>query len=182
MSDTYSLADLLDFLDHAGDRGLMPAATAAALAVATRNIFGILTETECADLAGQDVDTVIGRFNNMRADDFHPSSLKEYGRRAKRAVDLFQKWRADPANFSVKTRVTAASNRPGSTAASRSSNPPAQVAEAFRPAPSVGTYQSSVAIRPGLVVTIANVPIDLSRVEAERLAAFVRMLAVTDSD
>ena len=46
MPQAYSVDDLLEFLDHAGDRGLMPAATAQALAVASRNVMGVLGEQE----------------------------------------------------------------------------------------------------------------------------------------
>ena len=46
MANGYSADDLLEFLDHAGDKGLMPAATAQALAVATRNVLGILSDVE----------------------------------------------------------------------------------------------------------------------------------------
>jgi hypothetical protein len=106
MANAYSSDDLLDFLDHAGDRGLMPAATAQALAVATRNVLGVLSDQERKDLSTQDIDGVIKRFTNKRAKDFNPSSLKEYGRRVHRAVELFLQWREDPANFAVKTRST----------------------------------------------------------------------------
>jgi hypothetical protein len=68
--------NLLEFLDHAGERGLMPAATARALGVATRNVLAVLTDQEKADLRNQDLDAVIKRFNNKRARDFNPSSLK----------------------------------------------------------------------------------------------------------
>ena len=67
MANAYTVDDLLDFLDHAGDKGLMPAATALALAVASRNILGILTEQEKKDLSRLDVDSVIRRFTNKRA-------------------------------------------------------------------------------------------------------------------
>ncbi|MGH7710527.1 MAG: hypothetical protein ACREOG_04555, partial [Gemmatimonadaceae bacterium] len=70
MANAYSMDDLLDFLDHAGDRGLMPAATAQALAVATRNVLGVLSDQERANLDAQDVEAVIRRFNNKRARDF----------------------------------------------------------------------------------------------------------------
>ena len=93
MANSYSADDLLEFLDHAGDKGLMPAATAQALAVATRNVVGILTENEKADLSQLDIDAAIKRFTNKRAKDFNPSSLKEYGRRIRRAVELFLAWR-----------------------------------------------------------------------------------------
>ena len=41
-----------------------------------------------------------------------------------------------------------------------------------------GTYRSAVPIRPGLVVTLVNIPYDLTGAEAERIAGFVRMLAL----
>ena len=54
----------------------MPAATARALGVATRNVFAVLTDQEKADLGNQELDAVIKRFNNKRARDFNPSSLR----------------------------------------------------------------------------------------------------------
>jgi hypothetical protein len=46
------------------------------------------------------------------------------------------------------------------------------------PAQLPGTYQSSLPVRPGLVVTLTNIPYDLTGAEAERLASFIKMLAV----
>ena len=56
MANSYSADDLLKFLDHSGDKGLMPAATAQALAVATRNVLGVLAEDEKVDLSKLDLD------------------------------------------------------------------------------------------------------------------------------
>jgi hypothetical protein len=179
MANPFSVDDLLEFLDHAGDRGLMPAATAGALAVASRNVFGVLSDDEKADLSTLDIDGVIKRFNNKRAKDFNPASLKEYGRRVKRALDLFLRWREDPATFTVKTRSTTTVKRPEKARRSvaewenvASSSPEASVT------PTTGAYSSSVPVRPGVVVTVANIPNDLTKAEADRLATFVRMLAI----
>jgi hypothetical protein len=177
MANTYSVADLVEFLDHAGDKGLMPAATAQALAVATRNVMGILTDQEKKDLGGQDLDAVIRRFNNKRAKDFNPSSLKEYGRRVRRAIDLFLRWRADPANFTVKTRATSGSRRKGNAAEIADTEETEVAAESVM-SHRAGTYHSSIPVRPGMVVTVANVPHDLTKAEANRLADFIKMLAV----
>jgi hypothetical protein len=177
MANAYSMDDLLEFLDHAGNRGLMPAATAQALAVASRNVLGILTEDEKADLGRLDLDAVLKRFTNKRGKDFNPSSLKEYGRRVRRAVELFGRWREDPANFTVKTRE-------GGTSRKRQREPENGVvgttdAQADPvPARIAGTYQSSLPVRAGLVVTLLNVPYDLTDAEAQRLADFVKMLAI----
>jgi hypothetical protein len=177
MTNAYSVDDLLDFLEHATDRGLMPAATARALAVASRTVLGILTDDERADLSRLEVDAVIKRFVNKRAKDFNPTSLKEYGRRVRRAIELFLAWREDPANFSIKTRASNSSRKRERGAENgepaKKGAPPDAI-----PAQLAGTYQSSIPVRSGLVVTLANVPYDLTRAEAERLANFIKMLAV----
>lgn len=176
MANGYSADDLLEFLDHAGDKGLMPAATAQALAVATRNVLAILSDVEKADLSQLDLDTAIKRFTNKRAKDFNPTSLKEYGRRVRRAVELFLNWREDPANFTIKTRATGAPRKKDK--GSVSSEPAARDATEQTLDEVPGTYRSSVPVRPGLVVTLVNIPNDLTSAEAERIAGFVKMLAL----
>ena len=177
MANAYSADDLLEFLDHAGDKGLMPAATAQALAVAARNVLGVLSDHEKADLSQLDLDAAIKRFTNKRAKDFNPSSLKEYSRRIRRAVELFLSWREDAANFTIKTRTTTG---PRKREKELGSNGPMAREAPTEQAPNevAGTYRSAVPIRPGLVVTLVNIPNDLTSAEAERLAGFVRMLAL----
>jgi len=177
MANAYSVDDLIDFLDHAGDRGLMPAATAQALAVAVRNVLGVLSDQEKNNLSDQDLDSVIKRFNNKRAKDFSPTSLKEYGRRVHKAVELFLAWREDPANFTVKTRATAGP-RKKEKGNSSAPQPDTELEQIDQQETAPGTYRSAIPVRPGVVVTIANVPYDLTKAEAERLAGFVRMLAI----
>lgn len=177
MPNAYSMDDLLDFLNVATKRGLMPAATAQSLAVAVRNVLGVLTDDERKDLAQVDLDTAIKRFTNKRVKDFNPSSLKVYDQRTRRAVALFLDWRQDPANFSVKTRA------PRRGAKRQSDAPDAYPAvrdasAAITPPSAGGTYQSSVPVRPGVVVTLSNIPSDLTDAEADRLASFIKMLSV----
>ncbi len=187
MANGYSVDDLLDFLKHAGERGLMPAASAQAFAVACRNVFGILSDHERADLRAIDLDATIKRFMNKRARDFNPSSLKEYERRARRAVELFGQWREDPAGFSVKTRTTGnagkrvpldAIGRVVRGTATDDSAPTPHRDDASEPvALEQAGYRSTFPVRPGRLVTISNIPEDLTAAEAERLAQFIRMLA-----
>jgi len=177
MANAYSADDLLEFLDHAGDKGLMSAATAQALAVATRNVLGILSDAEKVDLRQLDLDAAVKRFTNKRAKDFNPSSLKEYGRRIRRAVDLFLSWRDDPANFTVKTRTTAGPRKKDKEFGNDGSTT-RETSTEQAPDELAGTYRSAIPIRPGLVVTLVNIPNDLTSAEAERIAGFVRMLAL----
>lgn len=182
METEYSLEGLLDFLSHAADRGLMPAATAQALAVAARNVFGLLTDTEKADLRKIDVAQATQRFTYKRAADYSPATLKEYRNRVGRAIELFMRWRDDPANFKVKTRSTKASrarsgkqesDAPGRLTVDLADEP----TRATQPASPDG-FETSFPVRPGVVVTLSNVPDDLTKAEAERLIAFIGLLVL----
>lgn len=179
MANAYSMEDVLGFLSHASERGLMPSATATALQVAIRNVFGVLAEDERSNLATLDLEDVIRRFTTKRAKEFSPSSLKEYGRRVQRAVDLFTRWKADPANFSVKTRATNANKKKQSArSVAATSGYSHDQMNAETAVSTQGGYPSSISIRPDWVVTITNIPNDLTTSEAERIASFVKLLAV----
>lgn len=183
MTNNYSLEDLLDFLSHTSNRGMMPAATSRALAVAARNVFGVLDEEEQKNLGELSLEKVIKRFNNKRAKDFNPGSLKEYARRVQRAVDLYEQWKENPAEFSVKTRTTGTRRKSPKASQNDVSNEvtPTNVVEdslAQLTTSRHGTYQSSFPVGAGRVITVSNIPEDLTSLEAEKLAQFVRMLAI----
>ncbi len=181
MATEYSTTELLDFLSHASERGLLPGATAQALGVACRNVFEILDETEAVDVRRIDVANTFKRFANKRAKEFNPSSLKEYQRRVGRAIDLFIAWRGDPANFKVKTRATQPRKRALPTSYIADATLPSAPSESAADAvfSSSVTYQSSFPIRPGMIVTLSGIPKDLSPTEADRLAQFVKLLALS---
>lgn len=178
MSNVYTVEDLLGFLEHAGEKGLMPPATATALAVACRNVFGVLSDEEKKGVGRLDLNAVVKRFQNRRAKDFSGSTLKEYDRRVRRAVSLFLDWRQDPANFQAPTRATSPTQK--QKANSEPEGEPESVARkgAAVPPAASGTYQTAVPLGPDRIVTLFNVPADLTLAEAERLSKFVKMLAV----
>lgn len=180
MAEGYSVSDLLSFLEHAADRGLLPIATSRALAVAARNVLGMLDETEARDVRKLDLTEVARRFSTKRAREFSPDTLKEYDRRVRRAVSMFTSWRDDPANFKAKTRATSANRKDRSR---KGSGPDPVSGEAPSEELAIGStggpgYGTAVPLRPGHVVTISNIPEDLTSAEAERLAQFVRMLVI----
>jgi hypothetical protein len=178
MPNANTVEDLLDFLAHASERGLMPAATSQALAVASRNVFSVLSEEERGNEPFSDLDGVIRRFNNKRARDFNPASLKEYGRRVHRAVDLYQQWLASPADFSVKTRASTGNKKKERSGRQESAPASRDNSEDYNGrSTSTNGYQTAFPVRPGHVVTIANIPYDLTPSEAERIAQFIRILA-----
>jgi hypothetical protein len=178
MSNTYSVEELLAFLEHAAERGLMPAATAQALAVASRNVFGVLSDQEKPDVRQLDLDAVIRRFQNKRARDFSTDTLKEYDRRVRRAVKQFMEWREDPANFRSPTRSTTSGRKRKSGLENMGGAESSSMSSGVSWSAAPGTYQTMLPLAPGRIVTLANIPQDLTQAEAERLAQFVRMLVV----
>lgn len=178
MSNEYSVDDLLGFLEHAADRGLMPPATATALGVACRTVFKVLSEDEKGDVRKLDLGSVAKRFHNKHAKDFSGATLKEYERRVRRAVGLFGSWRDDPANFRAPTRMTSGKRSRKEAEPETESEAPVAGSGISAPPPLPGTYQTTLPLGPGRIVTLLNVPSDLTESEAERLATFVRMLAV----
>lgn len=170
---------LLAFLDVAATRGSLPRATAAALTVASRRVMEVLTAKERANLLNVESAAVVKRFNRKFADHYSAGSLNEYGRRFERALELFKQWNANPTNFSVPTRLTKrarASKAVADSAHGGTGTPPEDPAPAMQAGAS--SFHSSFPVRPGTVVTLLNVPSDLTKAEAERLAQFIRMLAV----
>ena len=182
MANEYSVDELLGFLGHASERGLMPAATARALAVASRNVFGILADDEKADVRALDLTDVIKRFSNKRGHEFNPSSLTEYGRRVQRAVQFFIDWRGNPASFTVKTRSSMNASNTGRpplhTAAAETTSRTDTASGTVMSSPDEDSFETSVPVRQGQLITISNVPKNLTAAEAARLADFVKMLAV----
>ncbi|MCC6317901.1 MAG: hypothetical protein IT361_09440 [Gemmatimonadaceae bacterium] len=179
MAHEYSVDDLIDFLEYAGDCGLLPATTAQTLTAAARTVLGVLDDDERQHLDQQDLDVVVDRFTEQRGKDFYPSSIREYARRVHRAVGLFRRWREDPDGFGAQGRASSGARR-----RERAGDAGAPFVDADDPAaacrtPRPGRYHSALAVRPGVVVTLSNVPCDLTGEEAERLATFVRMLVVT---
>jgi len=182
MPNMYSADDLFGFLEHASLMGLLPPATAAALAVACRNVLGVLSNEERKNLGQQDLDAVIQHFQNKRAKDFTAPTLKEYGRRLLRTVNLFQDWREDPVNFRPATRATSpARMRRNSVDLDDERASRVQPANAV-PYTVSGTYQTTVPLGRDRIVTLLNVPANLTKAEAKRLATFVEMLVVEPSE
>jgi hypothetical protein len=94
-------------------------------------------------------------------------------------VDLFLQWRGNPAEFSVKTRsTTPGRNRIRSLQGELATNGDADAVTERRVPAQPGGYPTAFPIRPGHVVTMLNVPDDMNNAEAERLAQFIKMLAV----
>ena len=104
---------LFDFLQFAGEKGLLKKTTASARKDASRIILGILDDDEAADLSKVDLESVIQRYRNIATGKIAPRTLAAYESRTRTAVKDFLQYIKNPIAWKPSTpqrtrRVSAA--------------------------------------------------------------------------
>lgn len=179
MSDTYSYAAMIEFLDYASDHGLMKAPTARSYRVAAGKVQDELTEQEANDVRQIDLDLVFQRFVNRNKVGVAPKTLRVYKRRIATVVEEFVAWRENPTGY----RPQIGSRRSRGDEAPKGKAQPLRIpteSKSRDPEPSAPQGAAMLTIpfplRADFVVSV-QVPRDLKAREAERLAAFIKTLA-----
>jgi hypothetical protein len=90
---------LVDFLDYAAAKGLMPTATAMARKSAVRKVLGIDGEWEAIDLRNLDLEGQVQRFETLKKADYAPKSLSTYSSRFRTAIDEYFRYLDDPSAY-----------------------------------------------------------------------------------
>jgi len=177
---------LIAFLDWAVRTGELSANTAAGYKTAVTRVLEIDGEA-WADTSIRELDVVrqMDRFARLRASRYNPTSLRTYGNRLSAAVTQYLKYLDDPTAFRAAHRSTlrAKNSDKGRTAHSitRDGSGPASgvgiASTGVVRAASGDLVQYPFPLRAG-VMAYFSLPRDLSRTEAQRIAAFVASLAI----
>lgn len=174
---SYSVETLLEFLKHAGMEGLINPAVARARRKAVEQLAAELTEEERADLRKLDVEELASRFHKLEGSSIRSEALSLYAERVRMAQADFLAWNENPAGFeSVGGERRRAIPR-------GSLSPEREVAERI-------TLESTenpsnivpISLREDETVYVANLPLDLTAQEAERIARVVRAFAHDDEE
>ncbi len=174
---SYSIDTLLKFLKHAGMEGMINPAVARARRKAVEQLEAELTDAERADIRKLDVDTLASRFHKLEGSSIRSEALSLYTERVRMARIDFLAWTESPAGFqSVGGEQRRAVPRGSLT-------PEREVAERI-------TLESTenpsnivpIALRDDETVYVANLPLDLTRQEADRIARVVRAFARDDDE
>ena len=169
---------LVDHWNWAAEKGLMNKNTANAFRAACTQVLGVLKDWEEKDINQLDLDDVINRFKNLRAQDFKPKTLRDYENRFRRAVQLFQDYIRDPSSW-APTKSNTSSRR--SPTKSDTTKPPQKEDRA-------GEERNAIVEPTGLVeypfplrqdiIAYLHLPSDLTSGEVERLNTFMQALVV----
>ncbi len=175
----YSQSAFLKFLREGAVTGLTSPATARSRKLAAENLLVQLKPHERADLRLLDVDELCSRFHKLQGSTIRPENIQLYNERLCGALKDFISWTSDPAGFQSiegekpEAVLVAARDTPGQAQAREelALNPPRSPHDIF-----------PIPIREDLVVYLQNVPLDLTRAEARKIAAVIQALALPEED
>jgi len=174
---SYTANALLNFLKQAGMEGLVNPAAARSRRRAVEQLADELTDAERADIRRIDIDELVSRFHKLEGSSIRPETLQVYAERFRAALTEYLAWLEDPKSFMGARREKARAfvRGPGAVDESQRAAERATL-EATENPPSV----VPVPIRDEHVVYLANLPLRLTRAEADKIARVVRAFAEDD--
>ncbi|CAN5314331.1 hypothetical protein BH20ACT8_BH20ACT8_08840 [soil metagenome] len=179
------------FFDYLANKSLMNKSTAAARKSAVVKVMEIDDGWEDVDLRSLDLDEQVVRFHNFAKAKYAPNSLSTYESRFRSAVEEYVRYLDDPAAYKPTVRRAVkrekGDNNRASASASGSSTAvgeaSAEVTSGPAPAPppreKLVTYPFP--LREG-VMAYVQLPTDLRKGEAERMARFLESIAFNSTD
>ncbi len=177
MAKDYSEASFSNFMRQCVVSGLINPATLRARKLAAEQLMVELKSHERQDLRLVDLEELCARFHKLEDSSIRPESMDVYKTRFHDALTDFIAWTDNPESFAPKESEQKQlreqlKKEPEDHKRAREElalNPPRNPHEIF-----------PVPIRDDLVVYIQNVPLDMTRREADKIAAVVRALAQPD--
>lgn len=193
-------AGLIQFVEMITGKGWINANTGGGWKAAVNKILSDVDAGE--DVRKIDVPTAIRRYNNLHPGELAPGSLLQYEKRVKQAIEQYQSYVADPTKYKAPSRPISASPSKKDKAAKVASTlsplsplpplPPSgvtdvTVVEQFnhssqppQPKPLYLATEANLVmpfpLRPDYLAQVV-IPRDMTKVEAQRLCAFIQTLA-----
>jgi len=181
-NQNYSLEALNRFLEHAAEKGLLNPNTVAGRKAAVKKIFSILDDNENKDLRTLNLDDTVRRFANLHGSNFKPDSLRVYLSRLKSTLVDFESYVEDPIAFKSTVSQRASSQSNGNAKLSKKSKTSKpkpdtvkegsqNIAENNATPEGIETVSIPIPLRKGLTLYLNNMPLDLTRKEADKIAS-----------
>ena len=172
--------ELLEFLDFAGNKGLMTKANAQSLRSACTAVFSIFDDAETDDVFATDLDDLFHRYENIKGMEVSPNTMKAYRQRVKQAISDFGRYKENPTQW--KPAGGPRSNNAGKrssktpTANPRGTDPQAPADSSVLGPVSADEITHQFPLRRDAVVRISGIPFDVTRSEMARMTAYLSNL------
>lgn len=174
---------LLDFWAWSARKGLVPTSVANDLRAASKEVLSVEDNWQTIDIKSLDVDYLMVRFDNLRKFKFKPQSLSAYKSRFKKARKLYLAYLENPSSWhypgAMKRRVprTTVDSKAQAHQAPEYQMPSSAPSQVSSPTamldPSIQRLEFPV--RPGVSARL-ELPVDLTREEANRIAAYLQLI------
>lgn len=163
----------------AGHEGALNETTARALKGAANRVLQVEDDPDHVDLRSLDVEAVLDRFETLYRTGYTSGSMSTYKTRFRQAITMYLAWLDQDPHWKsvVKSRRTAP--REDVSAVSVMSGRQRATSEVQPTDAGHRLVTHHLPLRPDLLVRI-ELPVHLTRTDAERIAAFVRSLAFDD--
>jgi hypothetical protein len=170
---------LIEFLNHASEKGMVNSNTVGALRAASKEVLSAVEPEgwEAVDLRTIDVEDFATRFERLRAGRLKPESLGVYKSRFRNALQMYFKFLENPSGWRYKSERPAGPRKKPAAVLVAAEGASAPEAQPDGRGPRASTIDYPFPLRPGMVVTL-KLPVDLTRPEAKRLAGFIDSLAL----
>lgn len=189
----YTGAGLVAFLDAAISKGWLNVSTAKALRTAATKVLEIEAGWEDIDLRSVEIDSMFQRFQNLRRNEYGDASLRVYRTRFGQAVKMYVARLDGDANWQAygpATKANGSSRSNGEASAKSKARAPKKAAQPTVPAEqahhdtpvkaeAASLMRYPFPLRDDLDAVL-SLPRDLTKSEAQRLAAFLNSLARED--
>ncbi|MFU8877761.1 MAG: hypothetical protein ACNA7E_06440 [Wenzhouxiangellaceae bacterium] len=178
----HSLEALREFLRQAATEGLINPAAARARRRAVEQLESELLPDEREDIRRIEIGALVSRFHQLEGTSIRPEALELYAQRFENGLREYLSWLDNPAGFMGARRERA-------RAWFRDSEQDPEAAEKRKADEEIALQATEnprhivpVPIRDGHVVYLANLPLDLTRAEAQRIAGVVLAYAGGNDD
>ena len=175
MTSEYSESELISFLEYLADKNLLNSSTASARKAAVVKILGAVDAEEKLDLRTIDKEQLFHRFANKFGKDFTPESLVTYKSRYNLALNHFLEYKQNPATFKIGgSKKVAKDNSTGKKTGTKKSIPNPSGQNIPPPLnPELKSYVLQIPISDGRLIEIRNLPMDLTDLDAKKIAAII---------
>ncbi len=173
--------ELLEFLDFAGNKGLMTKANTQSLRSACTAVFSILDDAETDNVFAMDLDDLFHRYENIKGMEVSPNTMRAYRQRVKQAISDFERYIENPSQWKPAggTRSNSAGKR--SSRNHREAEAQARSDSSDLSALSADEITHQFPLRRDVIVRVSGIPFDVTRSEMARMTAYLSNL-VAEAD
>ena len=180
-AEDYKHEMLVTFLRQSTIEGLLNPAVAKSRLNAVENLYLEMTEDEINDLRLVDVDNLCLRFHKLHDSSIRPEVLELYNKRMKAALVDYFSWLEDPKSFYSIGGDNIRKDKRYQASEKETSFEEKALEEISLAVTERATDIFSIQLREDRTIYVQNIPLDLTKKEAGKIAKVIQALAI-DND